>query len=355
MQDLSAQTGALPFDDPHGICKMSPGKLASFQSNPFKAADGPAQLVTTLDGKAVGGILFLPGEILVSGKAHPIAWCSTLYVVPEHRSSLAGIMLILESQRCFHALGGVDVSNMAYPIYKKLGWVDMQMTRYILLRKSKSVLERFLGAGKRAALLRPVVDGALLTHKGLLGVWGRMKTAGLYCKAVESMPDSMNQLLAEKVGSFGCHRSSRWINWILNNSFDPGPRNSKQLYFVYDRHDNLVGYFVIRAKFYSQASHRGFKNVLLGSVLDWMIFDSACVSERAIWLMATNLLSAKNVDAVEICSSCPKTSASLLRWGFRRMGQFHTIFVLDDEGPVIDEAQTSPWRLRQFDGDSGLA
>lgn len=354
----NTREGSIPFgiDDPYGICDIGANKRSAFEANPFNTDSRTAvQLVGTVDGKAVGGMMFFPGRIVLGGKPHDMHWCSTLYVVPEFRNSLLGILLIMEGQNRFHTLGVCNVSIMAHPVFKKLGWVDMPLARYLLMRKSRSVLERFLGPGVRTALLRPVVDAALLLHRGILRCWTGLKTRGVYCRQVESMPESMDELLTETVGQYGCYRSSNWMNWVLGSSFDTDPRNNKRLYFVVDRKENPLAYFVTRTKFYPQASHRGFKNVLLGSVLDWMVFDKSVLSDEGLWLMATNLLSAQGVDAVDISTNSPEAARSLPRIGFRRMGQFNTLFVSDDEGPVIEEAQIPQWRLRPIDGDSGIA
>ncbi len=355
LADICGPANDLKFDDPHGICKIGPGRMAAFQTVPLDVMPRVAgQLVGVVDGRAVGSIMFFPGELVVDGQLQAMLWGSSLYVDPSSRNTLMGIMLIMELQRLFCVVGISHVSSIVYPIYKKLGWMDMPMARYVLLRKSRSVLERFLGPGRQAALLRPVVDGALLIHRCFLEIWGRMAASGVYCKQVESVPASMDRLLDEKVGAFGFHRSSSWLNWMLGNSFDSDPRNTKRLYFVFDRRDNLIAYFVTKAKFYEEASHRGFTNVYLESLLDWMIFDDSAVSEEIIWLMATNLLGAWGVDAVEICSNRTDAGAKLKPLGFRRTGEVNFLFTSDANGPVIEESQAPHWRLRQIDGDEGL-
>ena len=342
----------LPFDDPHGLCRISPETLTAFRENPFRQAQNePVQLVGTVDGCAAGTIMFLPGELTVDGKVFPIAWCSGLYVVPEYRKTLLGIALVREARGSHSIVGGSRLSETALPIFKRLGWLGIPLTRYIMPCRGRPALEHVLGPGMPAALLSPLLGRALALHRRLLKRREKVSCANLTCKPADSMPESLDPALANLSQPFGCHRSSRWLNWIIQHSFNADPRNRKQLYLVNDRNDRVVAYFVTRVKFHNPVSRRGFRNLLAGSVLDWGVFDPSAVHEAQLWLMATNVLAAEGVDVVEICDASPDATVP---FGFRKSGQHWMALLSNSSEPTITKDQIPQWILRQVDGDSGL-
>jgi hypothetical protein len=351
LDDLISDS-TLPLDDPRGICRFDPKQLTALQENPFRQdKTEPVQLVGTVDGCAAGTIMFLGGEIVIDGNVFPVAWCSGLYVIPEYRNSLLGISLIKEARRSCNIVGGSRVGQAALPLFRRLGWLGIPLSRYILPCKSRPVLDYYLGPGKPAAVISAISDRTLFLHRWILKGREKISCSNLRCEPAESMPDSLDPALANLNSPFGCHRSSRWLNWILQNSLVVDPRYKKQLYLVHDRDDRIVAYFVTRVKFQERVSSGGLKDLLAGSVLDWGIFDASTVSEELLWLMATNILTREGVDVVEICEASPKAAMPL---GFRKFGHHWLVLYSDPNGPTINEDQIRLWKLRQIDGDSGL-
>jgi hypothetical protein len=352
LDDLCVES-AFPFDDPHGLCRINEKTLTAFRTNPMRQIQGGlAQLVGTVDGCVAGTLMFLPGEIFVDGKAYSVAWCSGLYVAPEFRKSLLGLTLIKEARRSYVIVGGSRVGDTAFPLFERLGWLSIPLTRYVLLCRSRPILEHSLGPGRSAAILTPLADCAFSLHRRLLKGREEVSCANLRCRPADSMPEALDAALADLSHAFGCHRSSRWLNWILQNTFDADPRNRKHVFLIHDRQDRVVAYFVTRVKFHKRPSHRGSGNLLVGSVLDWGVFDPHAVSQERIWLMATNTLTAEGVDVVEICDEAPDAD---LPFGFRKFGEHRMVLYSNPTGPTISRDNMSHWRVRQIDGDSGLS
>ena len=59
----------------------------------------------------------------------------------------------------------------------------------------------------------------------------------------------------------------------------------------------VVGFFLIKQEFFEKASYRGFKNVYLGSVMDWGIAKGSKLKEKDIALLSLFSFD-KNVDGV---------------------------------------------------------
>jgi hypothetical protein len=352
LDDLGVD-GRLPFDDPHGLCRISTEMLAAFRENPFRQTQNePAQLVGTIDGCAAGTLMLLPGELVVDGTAFPIAWCSGLYVLPEYRKTLLGIALVREARGSHRIVGGSRVSDTALPIFLRLGWIGIPLTRYIMPCRGRPSLEHALGPGARSALLSPLLDRVLALHRRLLKRRERLTCANLHCMPADSMPEALNSALAESSRPFGCHRSSRWLNWILHHSFNADPRNRKQLYLVHDRQERIVAYFVTRVKFHQHVSSSPLADLLSGSILDWGVFEASAAHSAQLLLMATNILTGEGVDVVEICQASPTAA---MPFGFRQSGHHWVVLLSNSSEPPISKDQIGQWKLHQIDGDSGLS
>ena len=193
---------------------------------------------------------------------------------------------------------------------------------------------------------------AFILHRWLLKFREKISCANLHCKPADSVPETLDPALANLNRPFGCHRSSRWLNWILQNSFSADPRNRKQLYLVHDRDDPVVAHFVTRVKFREQVSQSRFGNLLAGSVIDWGIFDPSAVHQEQLWLLGTNALTSDGVDIVEICDASPDAA---MPFGFRRFGQHWMVLLSNSNEPTIGKDQIPQWKLHQIDGDSGLS
>lgn len=91
------------------------------------------------------------------------------------------------------------------------------------------------------------------------------------------MPAELDGKLAKPTGGAGAavrpFRSAAWIDWaLLCSTFDADEKPShpltRELYLVRDHTGQVVGYFIIKSKFFPIATHRGFKDLTLGSVQD---------------------------------------------------------------------------------------
>ena len=343
----------LPFDDPYRICQWTPEALAVFRDNPFRQRQNElVQLVGAVDGTAAGSLKFLPGELTVNGEPHTVVWCSGLYVVPQHRNSLLGISLLKEARDSFEVIGGSAVSDLAFPIFKRLGWLDFPLTRYIMPCTCKPIVDQLCGADGVTPFVRPLVDLVLFLHRCLLQARAAVFCRNFRSAACSLVPDSLDRSLSTLNQVLGCHRSSRWLNWNLHHSLNPSSRLTKNLYLVRDRTDRIVAYYITRVKHRKKDPNRKIGDLLVGSVLDWGIFDASAVKKKPLYLDAANRLSAQGVDVVEICDTASYASMPI---GFKRVGQHRFVLLSNVEDPKFTNDQAPIWELRQIDGDSGLS
>ena len=329
-RDVSGAGPLGHWDDPANFARPSPSKLRALVENPVAGDDAePVQIIATRDGRAVGRIDLIPANLRVGGTTTKVYWGSDLYVPPEHRNTLTGLMLILKAQAMHHTVGAFGPSQAALPIYQKLKWSDLPIPRHILIVRSRSVIARYVGRGILARVARALADAALFAHRALvLRPWSAIAARGLRVERVERMPADLNDPLSGANGradGVAVVRSAEMINWWLSHFFRDDPRNANDLFLVRDAAGTVVAYFINKVRFHPTATHRGFKNVLLGSLQDWMIFVEGAISLKQLLLISVRALVRRNVDAIEFCCGDPSGAVAAEVDGFptRRLAAPH--------------------------------
>jgi hypothetical protein len=358
---------APPWSDPLGFATITPVKLRALLSNPLLGPDeDPVQLIGTKGGVAIGRIDLVRGIVHVmpegAAQAHdvPVYWGSEWYVPEEHRSTLVGVLLLLKLQQMRLNLGAHGPSQMAVPVYQKLKWADLPFPRHILPRRSRSIVEKFVGAGPHAALLSLLADAGLAAHGVVLRRSLRARTAPLHAEPVEHLPPELDaDLRRPEPGKASCHRSVAWLHWACSAAFNEDARTRRQLALVRGQAGKVVGHLVVKTRFFETASARGFKNVLLGSVHDWMVYDEGRrqgVRDDQLILLGAGLAASMGVDALEVCTDDAPLRDTLKKMLFREVGAMHLVFKGAVGGPLADAAFTKPgsWRIRPGDADNFL-
>ena len=171
-----------------------PGQARGLQSRETRRpARQPAQPQRRRSGPAcgrgdtiAGKVDLIAGEIDVAGQPTPTLWGSALFVAPEYRGSGAGVMLIRKMQGMHPTMSICGVSQAIHPIYQKLGWNDLEMPRHVLLRRSRAVVEKYLGENALAKLAAPAAD-ALAAQRAALAVARQLATKGLRVHQVAAL------------------------------------------------------------------------------------------------------------------------------------------------------------------------
>lgn len=371
-RDLLDPSYVPPWQDPEGVATLPAEKRAAMLSNPLsRSDDDPVQIVGVRDGKAAGRLdLFAgacsvvrpggggpaPGGLAADRQTVPLLWTSNLWVPPEHRSSLLGVTLILKMQALCPTVAACAVSQQALPVYEKLRWVDFRMPRLILLRRSRAVVERYLGRGPVGRAARAVADAGLLGFRAVLRAYTALRTRGLRTQPAPRAAEDLDPLLAREGGQAAVviHRSAAWINWLLDNALAPAPRDRQGLFYVRDRGGDPLGYFLLKAHLYPVATHRQFRDLFIGSLKDWAVFEPARLGFTDLVLLAAAELARWGVDAVEVCLPDPAAAAALRRHGFVPAGDLHLVFKAAPGTPLADPAlhRQPLWNIRPADGDN---
>jgi hypothetical protein len=347
--DLKSANCYAPWDDPDRIASPTPEKLRTLLENPLTGDDQePIQIIGLSGKRVIGRIDLIAGSISIAGQPKRIFWSSHLYVPPEFRKMMMGVMLIMKA-------GGVfGPSQAALPIYQKLKWLDLPLTRYISIVRSRAVMQRYVGEGVAAKVFSVLADVALGMHRLMVAAWRSFRARGLKLSRVSDVPADFDERFAARPEPVQVHRSAKYLRWQLAHRFTDEPRNSNSLYLVQDRNGRTVAYFLNKIRFHETATHRGFKNVLLGSMQDWMVFDSSALGEKDLLLLSARELVAGGVDAIDFCTADPSLAGTLRLMGFKGLGALHLMVKAAGQSPLDDPKyrDLGQWWIRPGDGDN---
>ncbi|HUV41738.1 MAG TPA: GNAT family N-acetyltransferase [Sedimentisphaerales bacterium] len=342
------------WQDTAQLLEPGPRFRRMIETNPLcKSDNAPAQIVALHGKKVVGRYNLLNGQLIVKGRRVCVTWLSGLLVCQEYRNRGIGTELVRCAQRSGTIVAGCGLSHLSRPIFQKLGFVEFVMPRYMLLHHSRCVVDKYVPSQTAASVVRPAADALLSVHRRLLSVYSRLRLKGLRVQTVHAISSEFDSKLAGRDVPVVSHRSGQWINWLLGSA-DPNERRQQRLYQIYDRNDNAVGYFIVRRRFHESASQQGYRNVLLGSLKDWGIFDAAKVDLLGIILLAVRELLAWGVDAVEVCVTDRQTGKALRRLGLVHKGNLHMIYSASDNSALSGDEYKSQanWRITPAEGDN---
>lgn len=318
--------------------------------NPLAVSDAdPVQVVATTGTQVVGRINLISGRVETESGAVPVLWGSGLEVAERFRHTGAGLMLMLRMGSIHPCVCVVGISKVVTQLYEKLRWEIFPMKRYVLLRRSRPALERFLGH-TGALVARPFAGGLLALHSGLLRGWIRARERSYRVEASESLPAAIDLRLGIGRAKATCHRSSTWINWLLEHH-----AGRCRLLLVHGAAGRTLGYFIVTTQFHASASSEGFKNITLGSIKDWMVLEPGAIGELDLLLLATReLCRDPAVDAIEVCLPDDSAGRALQRLGFLVKGDLKFLFKAAPQSPLsaAEFLDRKNWWFRPADGDN---
>ena len=354
LADLVDESYRKGFDDPEKIANITPQKIAALQSNPFShSPDDPVCLLGLSGRRVIGRLDLFLGEFLVDGISVPAIWGSYLFVSPEQRKGGMGLSLILKMQSLAQAVGVCGVSQMVYPIYKNLRWLDFTMPRFILIRRSRSVVNRYCGYGVHSTILAAGVDAVLWTQRRALRLLAR---TGIKARSIASAPTEWDKYLRPSA-RVAPQRSAAWINWAIQNGLSDDPLAKQGLFEVSDGSGRALGYFLIKQRFHSTASQQGFKDLLLCSLQDWAAFEPGRIATTDFVFQAMLVLEQWGGDALEVCLPNSADGGRLRKYGFFSAGQLH-LLVKPARGSILSKEEFhdhTNWRIAPADGDNFLS
>ncbi|MBL8747137.1 MAG: hypothetical protein JNK58_12385 [Phycisphaerae bacterium] len=351
--------GACYADWDESVCaaRPTPEKSAALMSNPLLHAEDEAmQVIGTRGNRVIGRIDFVAGELVVDGRPAPILWGSAFYVPEAERRSMMGAMLLMKASGAFHTLGANGPSQMALPLYEKLKWSKVPLQRWIGVRRSRSIVRRFIGEGLAGRAARVAADIALS------GVWAAnsarlaVSGSGLRVRRMSEMPmefDALLRAMAARPGVRG-HRSAEWMNWLLKSQFEAQRLHERALFLVESKGGSAAGYFLLKTKFYPVATHRAFPDLVLASLADWGGFEGDRFETSTAVMLAMREAWRMGADALEVCIPPGTNSATMRSLGFMPAGVMSYMWRATRPSVLADDRYKAPeaWSMTYADGEN---
>lgn len=331
-----------------------------FLANPFAGDDDPAQVEAISDGKILGSVYAFPLEIVhKSNRIFKVCAGSTLFVNPDSRGMGIGGMLTMQrlqltKDRIAIASG---LSNMSLPIFQKKGFNVFFLNRYIFLQDSRPVVEIFTNNSFLVKLGTRLTNMFLSAWRSFLNYQTNKYLKGFEVIEVSEASKEIEDIIRQDLSSFRENHTIEWFNWVLKGGFVDDARCKQHLFVVKDANTKKsIAFFMTKERFHKQASHRGFKNVILGSVIEWGVSVNSRLSEKQILLKA--LLSfGQHVDAVEICIANDCTEKFLRRKLLMRVGESNFAIKAADDSPIQsypEYCNKEKWRIRPAASDNSF-
>lgn len=338
-----------------------PKKLAVFAANPFRRGGDPVTRYALMaDGAVAGGEYGYPVEIVADGEVVICGSGSETSVKEEYRKSAVGLEFLSNKgpvDESSQISLGCGMAQRYARIHKMFGYTIFSMPRFMAVFQSRSVVEMYVPY-VLVKILSWLVDVGLCLWWQIAAL--RTSLSLRHCKIREVKADETLMLsrIADLALSDGkCFKENHcaeWFYWHLTQSFKKeGPA---RLYAVM-KGDAVAAFFMTKRRFYAQASSRGFKNVMLGSVIEWGVVRGMERYLVPVVLSAVMRLRRENVDAVEVTTPekaliCGLKRSLLIQvgesnFGIRVGGKSKLAAISGWEDPAN-------WRIRPAMCDNGL-
>lgn len=346
------------YNDPYGIFENANYEREILLENPYKKSDSDIfQVLAVKDSNFVGTEIHFPIELCIDGKIYTTLSGHCLSVEKECRGAGVGGKLT-DGRLDFSPtksliLGGA--SQMHLSILRKLNAIIFEMPRMIYLRNAYSILENKFGI-IITKFLTPIVNF-------LLKFYFRKINKDIYKLKAKFDLEEQCEATEEIIGiitndnhRFSERHNNTWFNWVLNNTLLKDERPIKTLHNI-KYNNTTVGFFITETRFYKEASHRGFKNVRLGSIIEWGTCNQDCISDSEICALAISTFD-KNVDAIEICCIDDSMQKYFSKRNLKHVGDGNVCIRFREDSPlsqIKEIREKKHWRLRPAMGDHSLS
>ena len=335
--------------------------VKALKENPFRESkDVVCIKIGVIDGKVAGREYVFPILICCDGKVITAGSGSYTTVEKWARKTGLGIELSSMHEDCsdgdFLIGDCAGLSQMAVKVRRYFDQPIFEYPRYIGVLKSRSIIETKL-KGFLASIATLTCDMILATTRWCLVAIAKVMSSQFQvedvCPEREDQLKDMERVVKLEKYRFSEVHDCRWFKWVLTNSFSMhGPCSA----YILRRNGEAIGFFMVKKRFHEQASHRGFKNVRLGSVIEWGVLpEFRKILLRKIYIWYYNVR--RELDAVEFPAYENWIRGFLKLHGWQKVGNANFCYAIRPRCGFIapkgmDDADN--WRLRLGMGDCAL-
>lgn len=345
--------------DEYGILNFSPRMAETFRTDPFARPEDVVQVVGSVDGVAAGSVFSLPLEVRIGKEIHRTAAGCEMTVIEKFRNTQFGLKLPVSrlGTTAEKFMIGCSQSQMMIKVSEFIGSTIFYSPRLVMLFKSRSVVEMKLH-GLLGKFVQWLVDWGLWFYWHLVKTCAHSALKGYEVVPVTAADEESIRAVADIIRGetplWGEVHDERWLKWHLVSSFsENGPLSLTLL----RKDGKSVAFYMTKRRFYEQASHRGFKNVWLGSVVEWGALPECAAIVNPMLMMAAASFGGA-CDAVEFVATETKVEKHFRKWGWRHVGDSNYVFKVADGSALAGNEEMRKrenWRLRPAMGDNGMS
>ena len=338
--------------------KIPENYLRFLMKNPFSYDGAPIMLRVEEKDICIGSVYAFPIQLCYKNSETFTACAgSTLFVNPQSRGkgiakSLTLKRLDLSKDKIAIASG---LSSMSLPLFKKLEFNIFMSQRNIFLKNSRPVVEIFLKNSFFLTLFSSIANIFLKLQRSILN-WQRKRIfTGFKVEETTTVPQEVADIVANDTALFRENHTKEWFEWVLKGGFTDDTRSTQHL-FVVKQANEIIGFYMTKERFHEQASHRGFRNVILGSVIEWGVKQSVSIKDEYLVLDAI-LSFGKHVHAVEVCSAYANINRFLKKRFLISIGKSNFAIRAQDDSPFAKYSEYKNqcnWRIRPAASDNSF-
>ena len=220
--DLRAGRVLDGFEDPSGLTAIAPEKRSALLSNPVLGGTTSRRGCSrrSTPSWSAGSTCWPTRSTPRTARAHVLGLLALRLARGARQRCRGGSLLRGRRGEPLEAAGVCAPSRLSHPLYVQRGYLDLPLTRSILVRHARPIVDQLLGGGAAGRVGGAVAEAASAAHRALLSAGRRGAPHPTRFGAVRRVPARARTPAASDAGApFAIRRSAAWLDWVVQESF----------------------------------------------------------------------------------------------------------------------------------------
>ena len=266
-------------------------------------------------------------------------------VIEEYRKEGVGADLLLMSKGEFEFGLVAGLSQMVFPIYRKLRYHLFEVPQYFKVINSRFEIKPKPSESVSRKLKR-IVSNIKLKIKDIptqINYYRLKKRFVIKKEAI--IPEWVGEMVANDGHKYMEVHDKEWLQWNLDYNTYGYDEDIQSFYSIFDRNEKPMGFFMTKERIIKKPGrNHGF---IIGTVVEWESCDKSILSEADINLLAIPSFS-KRIDAIFTLACESGTASQLKNMGYKERASFKAgvAGVKEIRKQFDDLGDQNLWRLR---------